>query len=217
MPESTPAIPTIMGRLKAASEDLHRMAEGRDLQRLLVRGTLPRPLYETYLAQMHLVHTALEDRIREVAREHPAFASVLRDYHWREPQLRADLVFLGGEVAQIEPLPAARALIEHIDREAADCPVALLGMLYVLEGSTNGSKFIARSIGKAYGLSAGPGLSYLDPHGDLQRDRWLTFKQDMNAVDLSENEKTRIIAAARATFQAVADLSDELMEPVGVS
>ncbi len=216
MPESTPAIPTIMGRLKAASEDLHRMAEGRDLQRLLVRGTLPRPLYETYLAQMHLVHTALEDRIREVTREHPAFASVLRDYHRREPQLRADLVFLGGEVAQIEPLPAARALIEHIDREAADCPVALLGMLYVLEGSTNGSKFIARSIGKAYGLSAGPGLSYLDPHGDLQRDRWLTFKQDMNAVDLSENEKTRIIAAARATFQAVADLSDELMEPVGV-
>lgn len=217
MPESTPAIPTIMGRLKAASEDLHRMAEGRDLQRLLVRGTLPRPLYETYLAQMHLVHTALEDRIREVTREHPAFASVLRDYHRREPQLRADLVFLGGEVAQIEPLPAARALIEHIDREAADCPVALLGMLYVLEGSTNGSKFIARSIGKAYGLSAGPGLSYLDPHGDLQRDRWLTFKQDMNAVDLSENQKTRIIAAARATFQAVADLSDELMEPVGVS
>lgn len=216
MPESTPAIPTIMGRLKAASEDLHRMAEGRDLQRLLVRGTLPRPLYETYLAQMHLVHTALEDRIREVTREHPAFASVLRDYHRREPQLRADLVFLGGEVAQIEPLPAARALIEHIDREAADCPVALLGMLYVLEGSTNGSKFIARSIGKAYGLSAGPGLSYLDPHGDLQRDRWLTFKQDMNAVDLSENQKTRIIAAARATFQAVADLSDELMEPVGV-
>ena len=216
MPESTPAIPTIMGRLKAASEDLHRMAEGRDLQRLLVRGTLPRPLYETYLAQMHLVHTALEDRIREVTREHPAFASVLRDYHRREPQLRADLVFLGGEVAQIEPLPAARALIEHIDREAADCPVALLGMLYVLEGSTNGSKFIARSIGKAYGLSAGPGLSYLDPHGDLQRDRWLTFKQDMNAVDLSENEKTRIIAAARATFQAIADLSDELMEPVGV-
>ncbi len=216
MPESTPAIATIMERLKAASEDLHRMAEGRELQRLLVRGTLPRPLYETYLAQMHLVHTALEDRIREVAREHPAFASVVRDYHWREPQLRADLVFLGGEVAQIEPLPAVWALIEHIDREAADCPVALLGMLYVLEGSTNGSKFIARSIGKAYGLSAGPGLSYLDPHGDLQRDRWLTFKQDMNAVDLSENEKTRIIAAARATFQAVADLSDELMEPVGV-
>ncbi len=216
MPESTPAIATIMERLKGATEDLHRMAEGRDLQRLLVRGTLPRPLYEAYLAQMHLVHAALEDRIREVAAKHPAFV-VLRDYHWRQGQLRADLEFLGGKVAPIEPRPAARALIEHIDREAADCPVALLGMLYVLEGSTNGSKFIARSIGKAYGLSAGPGLSYLDPHGDLQRDRWLTFKQDMNAVDLSENEKTRIVAAAKVTFQAIADLSDELMEPVGVS
>ncbi len=50
----------------------------------------------------------------------------------------------------------------------------------------------------------------------MQRDRWLTFKRDMNAVDLSENEKTRIIAAAKVTFQAIADLSDELMEPVGV-
>lgn len=217
MPESTPAIPTIMGRLKAASEDLHRMAEGRDLQRLLVRGTLPRPLYETYLAQMHLVHTALEDRIREVTREHPAFASVLRDYHWREPQLRADLVFLGGEVAQIEPLPAARALIEHIDREAADCPVALLGMLYVLEGSTNGSKFIARAIRKAYQLEQGPGVAYLDPHGELQRERWGAFKHDMDSVGFTETEAQDIIATAKGMFRSITEISNELSELVGAT
>ena len=44
-----------------------------------------------------------------------------------------------------------------------------------------------------------------------------TFKRDLDGVELTEDERLAMIAAAKMTFQAVADLSDELMEPVGVS
>lgn len=204
----------IMGRLKAATDDLHRFAEGRELQRSLVKGTLPRDLYAAFLGQMHLVHRALERGIARVAAMHPAFGAVVRDHHRRETQLSDDLRFLGADTTA--PLDATAALIERIDRTAAEAPVALLGMLYVLEGSTNGSKFIARSLVRAYGLQPGPGLSYLDPHGDLQRPRWAAFRRDMDAVAFSAAESAAIEDAARACFEAVARISDELMEPVAL-
>ncbi len=206
----------IMGRLKSATNDLHRMAEDRELQRKLVKGTLPRGLYTAFLGQMYLVHRALEDRIDTVADRHPAFAAVVRDYHERQGQLEQDLTFLGADPDEVTAVPAAAALVREIGRTARDAPVALLGMLYVLEGSTNGSKFIARALHKAWGLDRGPGLSYLDPHGDLQQERWLAFKRDMDAVGFSEAEAVALIDSARLMFQSVADISDELIEPVSV-
>ena len=84
-------------------------------------------------------------------------------------------------------------------------------MLYVLEGSTNGSKFIAAALHRAWGFEPGPGLSYLDPHGDLQKQRWLAFKHDMDAAGFSEADAAVLIDAARLVFQSVADISDELI------
>ena len=90
-------------------------------------------------------------------------------------------------------------------------------MLYVLEGSTNGSKFIARAIRREYGLGEGPGASYLDPHGELQQERWQAFKRDMDDVGFTETEASAIIDAACRMFRALTDVSDELSETVGGS
>ena len=206
----------IMGRLRAATDDLHKMAEGRPLQRKLVQGSLPRETYAAFLGQMYAVHHDLEHRIRDVADRHRAFATVVHDYHWREEQLRDDLAFLDWDADEVASIQATDRLRRVIEQTAEEQPVALLGMLYVLEGSTNGSKFIARALTKAWDLPPGPGLSYLDPHGDLQPQRWGAFKSDMNAVGFSEDEATTIIEAARVVFQAIADISDELNEPVTV-
>ena len=204
----------IMARLKTATEGLHRMAEGRELQRRLVRGTLPRDLYVAYLGQLYLIHRALETRIREAEAGHRAFALVVRRHHRREPQLRTDLRFFGVEADDIEPIGATTTLLAEIARTARVEPIALLGMLYVLEGSTNGSRLIATALRRAWGLEPGPGLLYLDPYGNLQREKWLAFKGDMDAIALTEAETTGITEAARVVFQTVADVSDELMAPL---
>ncbi len=203
----------IMERLKSATSDLHQAAEQRVLQRELARGALPRDLYVAFLGQMLLVHEALEAAIRLTATRHRAFGAVVREHHTREGALRSDLDHLAGGTWVAEPLPAARLLIREIERARQEEPAALLGMLYVLEGSTNGSKFIAAAMSRRQGLKPGPGLGYLDPHGDHQKDRWQAFKSDMNAVGFSETESAAVIEAAMTMFRGIADLSDELMEP----
>ena len=201
---------SIMSRLKAETDELHRMAEGRELQRRLAKGTVTREQYASFLAQMYLVHQGLERRLAEVHGEHRAFEAVLRDYHQREPQLHDDLAFLGADASRIEPTRRTRRLLGEID---GDEPLALLGMLYVLEGSTNGSRFIAAALQRSQGLEPGPGLSYLDPHGELQRDRWLQFKQDMDAVGFTEAESAVLVRSAQTMFEAIGEISDELIAP----
>ncbi len=208
---------SIMSRLKSATAELHRQAEGTALQQRLVKGALPQDLYATFLGQMYLAHSALEGSIRDVSATHRGFAAVLRDYHRREPQLSEDLGFLGTDLGTITAIGATDALLADIRQVAAEQPVALLGMLYVLEGSTNGSKFIARAIRGAYGLGQGPGASYLDPHGDLQQERWQAFKHDMDGVGFTETEASAIIDAASRMFRALTDVSDELSENAGGS
>ena len=106
-------------------------------------------------------------------------------------------------------------MLADIERAADEQPVTLLGMLYVMEGSTNGSKFIAAAIRKAYELT-GPGTTYLDPHGDLQKERWRTFKHDMDSVGFDEAESLAIINAAMGVFRCFINLSEELYEPIAV-
>jgi len=202
----------IMTLLKTATADLHQAAESSPLQRQFVKGELPRELYATFLGQMYLVHAALEQAIRDASASHPGFATVIREYHDREPQLCEDLAFLGVELADITAIAATTAMLADVARTAADQPVALLGMLYVLEGSTNGSKYIARAIRKAYQLEQGPGVAYLDPHGELQQDRWQAFKTDMDSVGFTEGETEAIVATAKGMFRAITEISDELSE-----
>lgn len=100
-------------------------------------------------------------------------------------------------------------------RLAADHPLALLGILYVLEGSTNGSKFIARRLRPAYELPAtGEGAGYLDPFGDMQPARWRAFKAAMDARRLPAAEVGHLTLAAHQTFGSIRELGSELLETV---
>jgi heme oxygenase len=206
---------SIMVRLRTETRELHTYAETRPLQKSLIQGSLPREVYTAYLGQMLLVHASLESEIRAQLTSHSAFTTVYRPHQDREQNLRADLEHFGIDLATIEALPATQRTIDAIASAGANAPLTLLGMLYVLEGSTNGSKFIAKSIARAYALPHGsPGLSYLDPYGEKQTELWQQFKADMDAVGYSDAEMDSLVEAARHTFQAIADISDELFAPV---
>lgn len=204
-------LPGTMLTLRNETAEHHRRAEQHPFQQQLVRGLLPRPLYLRWLTQMLHVHAALEAHLERLIRRHPRLAATFDDSRRKEAALRADLAFLGGD-ADVPALPAAQALVADFDRLAAEEPLALLGALYVLEGSTNGSKYIARKVRPAYGLSAtGEGSRYLDPYGDEQPARWAEFKEAMGGVEFSPTEVNQLVAAARDTFDAVHDLGGELL------
>jgi heme oxygenase len=93
--------------------------------------------------------------------------------------------------------------------------VALLGPLYVLEGSTNGSRVLARVLSRAWG-SDGAGLAYLDPYGDGQPTSWKAFKQEVDDLGLDDASQSAVVEAARVTFQAISDISDEVARRDGI-
>lgn len=202
---------SVMQRLKSETSDLHSAAERHPFQQSLLRGTVSREAYAQWLGQMLLIHRALEAHLRRLAPRFPSVASVLRDYQFQEPYLLGDLAFLGVEARSVAPLPAAARLMSRIDSDAHEHPLSLLGMHYVLEGSNNGSRYIAKSIRRALGLQA-QGVAYLDPYGEEQPARWAQFKADMDAAGFSGPEEDSLVAGAGAMFQAVWELSEDLMQ-----
>ncbi|MBL8765293.1 MAG: biliverdin-producing heme oxygenase [Phycisphaerae bacterium] len=217
LPPATPAPanPVIMDRLREETRAHHAAAEQGAFQQRLVRGGLDRTLYARQLVQMLAVHRALESALRDLARAHPRFALAVRPHRFQEANIEADLAALAPGADRAAVLPATRALVAVIERDARSRPAALLGHFYVLEGSKNGAKFLSRLVMKALELTPGPegrvpGLASMDPYGELQRPRWEEFRADLNAIPLTAAEGDAMVEAAKSMFDGIRALSDEL-------
>jgi heme oxygenase (biliverdin-IX-beta and delta-forming) len=198
----------VMDCLKEATRDLHQEAEQHPFQQAMIRGTLSRASYTCYLAQMLGVHGALESALRRHSGLR-AIQKVIRPYHFREHLLLEDLATLGGDSLE-PPLPLAALFVRTMTDSIRAEPVSSMGFLYVLEGSTNGSKYIAKSVQRALGLSGGRGTCYLNPHGDRQTEHWAAFKKDMSDCEWSDRDLEILVGAAKAMFQGIIKVSDEL-------
>lgn len=201
---------SIMLRLRSETRDLHTHAETRQLQQEISRGQVPQEAFAEYLGQLFLAHRGLEEALRSAAAEHEAVAELATPERMRVPDLESDLAHYGRDTGELEPMPATARYLELIDRTLESAPVTLLGALYVLEGSTNGGKFLARVLRQAWQVDGGAGLAYFDPYGEDQPRMWAEFRRQMDALDLSAEDRDGILTVARATFQAIADVSDEV-------
>lgn len=202
----------VMTRLKEETAELHKEAEQRDFQRALLQGTISRDDYIRWLGQMRHVHGALERRLKSASKTNGAIAAVVKGYQYSEPYLIDDLRFFGVEPESIAPLAATIESVARINDESIT-PAELLGRHYVLEGSKNGSRFIAAAVGKALGLSPPPrgrGMTYLDPYGAEQRPRWQQFRTDMNAAGFSPEECEHLVLGAKDMFREIGRINDEL-------
>lgn len=201
-----------MQRLKHETTLLHNLAESHPFQKNILKGRLSLAAYIQYLEQMHDLHSVLDSELRRLAREVLPFCGLVEAPEYQQPYLARDLRFFGVDPAAITPLPATTDLCEAINNSVPLRPFMALGCHYVLEGSKNGSKFIARAIRDAFGLPGNEGTAYLDPYGPDQPARWAAFKVRMNALDLSEAQATQIIEGATLVFEGIMRICDDLIE-----
>lgn len=199
----------VMERLKESTTALHKAAEEHPFQQAMIRGRLSVAAYVNYLSQMLAVHGALEAAMRKHASV-SAVRSVVRPHHFREHLLLEDIAILGAEPEA--PLPATSEFMAEMQQAIELEPISLLGFLYVLEGSTNGSKFIAKSVKRSLKLDGGRGTAYLNPHGDKQTERWAAFKENMANSHWDEQGNMALLDAAKAMFEGVIQMSDELLD-----
>lgn len=206
--ESTTA--AIMPRLREGTSQLHESVEKHPFQSSLLAGTLPKEAFAEFLTQMWFVHRCLEAELRRHQHSDSAIEAVVFDYQFKEDQLVADLAFFGVELENAQPTQATRALLATIRSLSEQSPYALLGLHYVLEGSTNGGKFVAKRVSAAYALPGPDGLRYLDPYGDAQRANWQTFKQNMDAQEFPPEQQDALVEAAKSMFSGIGAICEDL-------
>lgn len=202
------ALTSLATSLKESTSDLHVAAERHPFQRRLLQGNVSRDELSAYLHEMSHVHRALEECFD--ATSHPVPRSIFADHHRRSHLAKQDVRALEGPYAESARTRAARSFIGFIHDTASADPISLVGILYVLEGATNGNVYLARAIEKSLSLEPRVATSSLDPHGPDQRPRWQAFRAALDTFELTGDEPQRLIAAARASFRAVHDISDEL-------
>jgi heme oxygenase len=199
-----------MDSLRESTKDMHNDTEGHEFQKSLGSGTLDKGRYVVYLEQLYLMHKHLAELLGQKAAASPAIDNVVKDYHHDHSSVLGDLKHFGKDGAEAKPLKATTAICARMDELAKSNPEALLGHLYVLEGSTNGAKFMAKSIIAGMHLPEDRGASYFDRYGDKQRERWTAFKERMNANNFSQSQIDAIVSAGKEMFVAFFHIGDEL-------
>ena len=206
-----------MQRLRHETRQHHRATEAIPFSGAILAETLSRDAYAGQLAAYLPVHRALEAAI--AGGRHPALTAVWSDDMGRIPLLEADLDEIGPPSVSTA---AARAeggeMAAWITALAARDPIAVLGVLYVLEGSTLGGALLRRHLADAFALTDA-GLRYYSPYGRHPKPHWVAFGERMNAAVTDPADADGVVAAARETFARIGGILSALpaQHPVAVA
>lgn len=149
--------------------------------------------YGAVLLGFYYYYTALEARL--LPRLDELLIALRRNeyfYAARSPLLRQDLADLGIT-------PQQPAGLEASPLPAIDSPGAALGVLYVLEGSTQGGRVIAPHLARTLGVSEHGGGRFFSLHAANNRG-WLGFLQLLITLDEKPSIVEPAIKAACDTF-----------------
>lgn len=204
----------VMDRLKAETRADHDATEAIPFSAAMVNRSLPRDRYVAQLAAYAAVHEALESALSESS--HATVSAVWQDDLRKLPLLNKDLAFFAAEHQAGQQNAVFAAAMEAAEQYAAEIreqrehdPVALLGHLYVLEGSTLGATILRMHLKEAYDLDE-EGLAYYSPYGNAAMPHWREFKQRMNSHVTDPDEQERVLAAARQSFRRIGTILEAL-------
>ena len=203
---------TVMDLLRESTSEMHNSAEANEFQHKLSGAKVEKDELAKYLQQLYLIHQSVSSLIEQKQTSNTALRHVVRDYHHDLTCIINDIEYLGEKPELAEPLKSTADLIASMTATSMSTPAALLGYLYVLEGSTNGAKFLAKALRKGLDLPVEAGASYFDRYGEQQRERWNGFKQAMNEVDFTTEERDKPVSTATETFQTFGKIGDELLK-----
>jgi heme oxygenase len=148
--------------LRAATRHAHHVIDHHPLLAPLVLPGLQLEHYLRVLRTFLWIHTPLQETFARAIEQVGGRYDLADRVSW----LRADLVHLGAGVA----------LSEHgwqppLLRDAAE----LVGVLYVVEGSTLGGQVIARRVEASLGLGPAHGATFFNGWGAQTEARWSDF------------------------------------------
>ncbi len=181
---------TLLERLKTETREAHdRIENAINLDRRIAS----RGAYRDLLIRFYGFHRAWEDEAAPMAPDRAFFQSR------RKAQLLArDLEALGLKSEDIIGLPQCRPLMP------LPAPEAVLGSMYVVEGSTLGGAVIARQVEKRLGFTAETGCAYFRSYGRNVAVMWKSLGAKLLEASSPEADDV-IVESAQKTFTVMHD------------
>lgn len=198
--------PSLMDSLKEAIRERHAHMEEIPFTTALVRGELPLESYVALLRAMAVIQGTLEHELSLATAVE--IKAVWQGRPSRLAHLRRDLsVFDAFIVSDIpEALEHARKMSESIRRYRVEQPTDLLGILYVLEGTTLGNASHLPDILKNFGSQTAGTAYYYAGYGDRTNEYWEKFRFAMNALSFDQQERDHLIQVANTFFDQLKPL-----------
>lgn len=181
---------TLLERLKIETREAHdRIENAIDLDRRIAS----REAYRDLLIRFYGFHRAWEDEAAEMAPDRAFFQS-----RCKTQLLARDLEALGLKSDDIIRLPQCRPLMP------LPAPEAVLGSMYVVEGSTLGGAVIARQVEKRLGFTGETGCAYFRSYGRDVAVMWKSLGAMLLESSSPEADDV-IVESARKTFAVMHD------------
>lgn len=181
---------TLLERLRTETRPAHdRIETALDLERRIAT----RDGYRDLLIRFYGFHGAWEKAAGAIAPDKAFFES-----RCKTKLLRRDLSALGLSEHEIIRLPQCDRLMP------LSSPAAVLGSMYVVEGSTLGGAVIAREVERTLGLDARTGCAYFGSYGRETAAMWKLLGERLLAASSPQTDDV-IVASARKTFDVMHD------------
>ncbi|MGY5353181.1 biliverdin-producing heme oxygenase [Wenyingzhuangia sp. IMCC45533] len=173
-------------RLKQATKDLHAKAETKLNAHTLMSKDLGIDQYKSHLITLFKSHKKID-----LALSHYNQNALLASFLPIEPY--TDL--LSQDLMSMNALPTTTQVKSNINFEST---YQALGALYVINGSTLGRRYIAKSI--ANKLSEWQFTSHFYNQDTIKELKWADYKNRLDALELSETQQEDVIVGAQKCF-----------------
>lgn len=180
---------SFLNDLKTQTADSHKKLEELPVSMSIMSPDMKIEEYAKYLNLMHDVHQDTEGTI------FPLFTNLIDDLEQRRKKqlIEADLSFLNYELTPSEKVFKTKDI---------SVPFAL-GILYVVEGSTLGGRFILKNVSKVPQLSGDKGVSYFNGYGEKTGSFWKSFLNFLSEYEQENNCGDSIIEGAVFAFDSI--------------
>ncbi|HEU4807813.1 MAG TPA: biliverdin-producing heme oxygenase [Homoserinimonas sp.] len=190
----------------------HGDSEGAGFMSDLMQGKGTRDDYIALVAQHYFIYEALEAVGAGFAGD-PVASAFITPRLTRLPAIEADLEFLIGADwrSQITPLPTTRRYVERINTVAANWSGGFIAHHYTRYlGDLSGGQHIRRLMQRHFGFETnGVGFYFFDEIAD-PKDFKETYREQLDAVDWSPEERERVIDEVLIAYRFNTELFQDL-------
>ena len=174
----------LMEQIRAAISESHAAIEKTDFSKAMLSEYIHPMDYARGISQLWYVHNTLETGIRS----NPELEAFFTPDMVRTPTILRDLAAFGASLDSFDPLLETQTVVATLQSWSRDLPYALLGCVYILEGSRMGSLIIAKFLSKALGNEPGSfkAIEYHTEGASATPMRVRNLKEQIEKAELSQ-------------------------------